>query len=103
MTMFCKGLVLAAGVALGGLSLQAGTASAMPMIDTAPAVVAHAEGIAGVEQTRWVCGPYRCFWRPNFYGPRPFYGYGFRGPGWRGGWRGGYGGWHRGGYYRRGW
>ncbi len=62
-------------------------ASAMPIAPlAAPA--------ANVETVRWICGPYRCFWRPNFYSygyygpPRVFYG----GPrfygGWRGGWRG---------------
>jgi hypothetical protein len=45
---------------------------------------------ARIEQARWVCGPYRCFWRPNYWGGGP----GWRGPGWRGpGWGGrGYGG-----------
>ena len=38
----------------------------------------------GIQNVRWVCGPYRCWWRPNYYahapgyyyGPPRFYGYG---------------------------
>jgi hypothetical protein len=37
---------------------------------------------SNVEQVRWVCGPYRCWWRPNYY-----YGYYGWGPRWRYGWR----------------
>ena len=33
---------------------------------------------SNVEQVRWVCGPYRCWWRPNYY-----YGYYGWGPRWR--------------------
>jgi hypothetical protein len=32
---------------------------------------------SSLENVRWVCGPFRCWWRPNyyaFYGPRPFWG-----------------------------
>jgi hypothetical protein len=28
---------------------------------------------ANVEQVRWVCGPYRCWWRPNYYGAYAYY------------------------------
>jgi hypothetical protein len=71
------------------------------MVDINPAVVAHSEAASGVQQTRWVCGPYRCFWRPNYYGwGRPW---GWRGGwGWHRGWRGGGWGWHR-GWGGRGW
>ena len=52
-----------------------------------------------VENVRWVCGPFRCFWRPNYYGAYGFYGGGPRFYGGRryyGGWRGGGGrGWRR--------
>ena len=48
----------------------------MPALDTQPAQAAQAEGASGVEQARIVCGPFRCFRRPGFYGyRRPFYGY----------------------------
>ena len=55
---------------------------------------AASDPATGVEQVRWVCGPYRCFWRPNYYGyygPRPFVGgyYGWH-RGWHGGWGGGW-------------
>jgi hypothetical protein len=55
-----------------------------------------------IQNVRWVCGPYRCWWRPNYYayapgyyygpprfygygygyGPRPFYRFGYRRWGW---------------------
>ncbi len=62
--------------AVGGLTLQAGGASALPVLDTHPAQVVRAEAAPGVEQARIVCGPFRCFYRPGFY-HRPFYGYGY--------------------------
>jgi hypothetical protein len=111
MLSFSKGAVVAA-LALGSLAVQSVGASAMPMVDVNPAIVAHSEAASGVQQTRWVCGPYRCFWRPNYYGygfyGRPWgsrggygwnRGWGWRGGGWRGGWHRGWGGrgygWHR--------
>jgi hypothetical protein len=58
-----------------------GSASAMPVGPLKPA--ADAVQVAP-ENVRWVCGPYRCWWRPNYgyWGPRPFYGprFGFHGP-----------------------
>lgn len=75
--------LLALGVSAG----TSKTASAMPMTGVMPQV-------SNVEQVRWVCGPYRCWWRPNFYpGPYGFYGGGPRFYGPRFGWGGG---WHRG-------
>lgn len=41
----------------------------------APVVPMPAASNANVEQVRWVCGPYRCGWRPNYYGYRYHYGY----------------------------
>jgi len=70
-------------LALGGAALSTGAASAMT-IGPAPA----ADVAAHIDQVRWVCGPYRCWWRPNYYG----YGPGVYGPGW---------GWHRGWHGRR--
>jgi hypothetical protein len=44
----------------------------------------HADIASNVEQVRWVCGPYRCWWRPNYYGAYGYYGgpryYGYGGP-----------------------
>jgi hypothetical protein len=51
-----------AGAALCGGLTAATAASAMPI---API---QADRTAQVEQVRWVCGPYRCWWRPNYYG-----------------------------------
>jgi hypothetical protein len=69
-----------------------GSAAAMP----ADNLTGVAKSSVGIQQARWVCGPYRCFWRP---GPRLGWGwgwrrplYGFYGPRW--GWRGGWG-WRR--------
>jgi hypothetical protein len=67
---------------LGGLALAAvltagsaiGPASAMPANGLAPAATAAA-ATNGVQDVRYVCGPYRCWWRPGpYYGPR-YYNY----------------------------
>jgi hypothetical protein len=65
-------LFVAAAACCGALT--AGAASAAPI---APAMRSTA---ASVQEVRWVCGPYRCWWRPNYYGyygyayaPRPYY------------------------------
>jgi hypothetical protein len=63
-------LLLATAALCGGLGMT--TASAMPVANL-PNVLA-----TDVESVRWVCGPYRCWWRPGWYGPR--WGYG---PRWR--------------------
>ena len=65
---------------LGGLALAAlltagsaiGQASAMPASGLATAAAAT----NGVQDVRYVCGPYRCWWRPGgyYYGPR-YYNY----------------------------
>jgi hypothetical protein len=74
------------------MAFGAGQASAMPALDHG---LANAQGVQ-TEQVRWVCGPWGCRWRPNFWGPRPYWGggYGFyRRPYWGGG--GGWGWRHR--------
>jgi hypothetical protein len=70
-------LNFAAALLAGGLALGAGQACAMPTFDHALTTTPQA---AQPEQVRWVCGPWRCFWRPNyfyrpfaFYGPRPYW------------------------------
>jgi hypothetical protein len=35
-----------------------------------------------VQNVAWVCGPYRCWWRPNYWGARRWWG-----PRWGWGWR----------------
>jgi hypothetical protein len=73
---------LVAAVALGGLALASGSASAMPNgLPSASTALS-----ANVQDVRWVCGPYRCWWRP---------GYAYYGPGPRWGWGGGWHRWHR--------
>jgi len=86
------GLAIAAVL---GSSMTTGQASAMPANGLAPAASHVADGL---ENVRYVCGPYRCWWTPGSgpYWGSPYYGYyGYVGP--RPYWRGYYGyyGWHR--------
>jgi len=61
--------------ALCGVALQSGNAAAMPVSGLANAA---SEATTDVQQVAWVCGPYRCWWRPRYY---PYYGaYGWGGP-----------------------
>jgi hypothetical protein len=55
-----RNVTIAAVLAAG---LGAGAAQAMPAANLAPASTAltHAAEVA------WVCGPYRCWWQPNYY------------------------------------
>jgi hypothetical protein len=73
---------LGAALVLGatGLALPASTASAaaLPLAGLDAGVVGDGE-TAQIDQVRWVCGPYRCHWAPNYYyGYGPGYGYGPR-------------------------
>jgi hypothetical protein len=88
---------IAAAFALGVATLLfSPTAKAVPIDGLAITTSKVADGIQSV---RWVCGPYRCWWRPNYYaygpgyyygprfygyayGPRPFYRFGYRRWGW---------------------
>jgi hypothetical protein len=67
-------------------------AAAAPAANLATTAQTRAVVQPGVQDVRWVCGPYRCWWRPGpvWWGPRPW--------GWRGGW-----GWRRGWGWRGGW
>jgi hypothetical protein len=78
-------IATAAFAILAGAGMLAGTASAMPINGQLAATPA----VTDAQQVRWVCGPYRCWWRPGYY-----YGGPYIGPRWGYGWRGGY--WHRG-------
>jgi hypothetical protein len=65
---------LTAAVLLGS-SLVIGHASAMPANGLATAGGQVADGI---ETAAYVCGPYRCWWRPGpYFGPHAF---GYVGP-----------------------
>ena len=83
-------LALLGLVALGGCAVST-IATAMPVAPLSDPTV-------NIEPVHWVCGPYRCFWRPNYYSygyygpPRVFPRFYGRPYGWGGGWRGG---WHR--------
>jgi hypothetical protein len=81
----------AVALSLLGSSFAIGEASAaMPVNGLGPA---ENQISANVQDVRWVCGPYRCWWRPGWgpgpYWRGPYWGYA---PGWHGwGWRR----WHR--------
>jgi hypothetical protein len=82
-----KALGVALVLGATALALPASTTStaAMPLAGLDDGVVRDGQ-TAGIDQVRWVCGPYRCHWAPNYYygyGP----GWGYR-RGWGGGWRG---------------
>ena len=62
---------IASAIVIAG-TLAVGSASAMPV----GALKSAAEAVQVTpESVRWVCGPYRCWWRPNSYGyVRPYWG-----------------------------
>jgi hypothetical protein len=64
-------IALAAGTLLGSASLIAPIASAMP---TSGLAAASNQLAADLQNVAWVCGPYRCWWRPNYRGPYPYSG-----------------------------
>jgi hypothetical protein len=65
------GFALAAAL---GSGLLVGQASAMPANGLALAATAM-QAAGAVENVAYVCGPYRCGWRPGpYWGPRPFLG-----------------------------
>lgn len=55
-----------AALALGGAVLASAPVSAMPV----GALAETAAATSGIENVRWVCGPFRCWWQPN----HPYYG-----------------------------
>jgi hypothetical protein len=83
-------------VASAALCFASAPASAMPAANLAPV----ASDLALHQSVPWVCGPFRCWWRPfyyrrwGYYRPYGFYGYG----GYGGGYGGSYGGYGGGGY-----
>ena len=89
--------VALASMILGGAVLQSGTASAMPMIDAAPAAVAHAEMDSGIQKAYWAGGyGWHHGYRRHYWGGPRFYGY-HRPYGWHRayGWGPRPFGWHR--------
>jgi hypothetical protein len=89
--MNSRRMTLIASAALLAAGLTFGSAAAMPVGGLA---LAANELHPNVENVRWVCGPYRCWWRPGPYWVRPYwarpYPYGFYGRpyGYRFGWYG---------------
>jgi len=78
-----SGLALAAVL---GTGLAIGQASAMPANGLSSAAT-QAAATNGVQDVRYVCGPYRCWWTPGpYYGPRYYNHYVGPRPYWR---------WHR--------
>ena len=78
-------------VASAALCFASALALAMPVTNLAPV----ASDIALHQSVPWVCGPYRCWWRPwwrrwgyyrpwAYYRPYGFYGYGGYGYGYGG-------------------
>ena len=59
---------------LCGTALPSGNASAMPVNGLANAA---AQMATDVQNVTWVCGPFRCWWRPSYH---PYYGYAWGGP-----------------------
>ncbi len=71
--MSIRRLAAIAAVALTTGAATAAGAQAMPLGDLA---AASAAATHEATQVRWVCGPYRCWWRPNYYyAPPAYYGY----------------------------
>ena len=82
-------------VASAGLCVVSTSTLAMPVANLAPAV----SEVALHQSVPWVCGPFRCWWRPFYYRRWGYYRpYGFYGYGGYGGGYGGYGGYGGGGY-----
>lgn len=66
----CAGLLVAGSLAVGSTAASAGPI--MPL--AAVATAADADAATNVDKVAWVCGPYRCWWRPGpYWGPRPYY------------------------------
>ncbi|MBN8957276.1 MAG: hypothetical protein J0H17_12025 [Rhizobiales bacterium] len=78
--MSIRNIAIAAALALTAGAATVGVAFAMPL--SGPSGASSA-ATTDVQDVRWVCGPNRCWWRPNYvpapyysyYAPRPFYGY----------------------------
>jgi hypothetical protein len=60
-------IALVVATALGGTCLISGSASALPVSGLA---AASKETSTEIQNVRWVCGPYRCWWQPNYYAYR---------------------------------
>ena len=65
-------MALVAGLGLAGLGFAAETASAAPMIGLDNAVAHQNDVQQGVQNARYVCGPWGCRWAPY-----PYWGYGY--------------------------
>jgi hypothetical protein len=94
--VFAVALAFAAFTAVGLTTAEAGVATPGLATPSAAALDIVAPTTALTETVRWVCGPFRCFWRPNWnnwYVPPYARGWGpplrpncFWRRGWGGGW-----------------
>ncbi len=93
---------LAAAAIAATLALTAPSQNAAAMPAATPAQVGFPGGPAAApHKTVLICGSWACYWRPNYWGYRPYpywgwrrhYWWGWRGPGW--GWRRPGWGWRR--------
>ncbi|MEG6508268.1 hypothetical protein V6C03_04725 [Methyloligella sp. 2.7D] len=64
--------LIAAAVLAGG-ALVAGHSSPAQAAMSAPRVDMAAKPASPVQQVRWRCGPYACYWVPKYRGPVPYY------------------------------
>src|SRR5690242_16216928 len=86
--------ILAAVAIAAGLAIAAPAKNVAAMPVATPGQLGHdGAGAGAVEKTVVVCGPWRCYWRPGYWGYRPYPYWGWRRHywwGWRRPW-----GWHR--------
>jgi hypothetical protein len=69
----CPTLALAAAAALLGAVMTTGSASSMPL--NGLTTVSANKVAEHVQPVVWVCGPFRCWWRPDYgpgWGPYPY-------------------------------
>lgn len=65
--------LVAAAAVVSAASLVSTRADAMTA-GSASGIRTAVDAVGSVEQTAWVCGRYRCWWRPNYYA----YSYSYR-------------------------
>lgn len=93
--VFAAALAFVAFTAGGLGSAEAGVATPGLATPAAAAVDVLAPSASLTEHVNWVCGPFRCFWRPNYSWYVPPYARGWGPPlrpncYWRRGWGGGW-------------
>jgi len=75
MSINLKSAALAVAI-LGSGALGVSAASAAPLgAGFDPAIASGSDLTPMAQDARWVCGPFRCRWAPNFYRPAPRFFY----------------------------